>query len=155
MQELSSQWQGRDYLHEVWRKRTLGESVPFNTLLCQLGEPRWVPRIHQTATIAGREVQDIIIDADSRASIVASDMLPRNPEFTRYTWLAGFGANPKRYRSVSVPVVMDGRRLTAPMAVVPRETLRGNSALLGRNIPGLSVKQVLCPTPIDDHQQQS
>ena len=82
-------------------------------------------------------------------------MLPRNPNFTGHTWLAGFDAKPKKYRSVSVPIIMDGRSLTAPMAVVPRETLRGNSALLGRNIPGLSVQQVLCPTPIDDSQQQS
>jgi hypothetical protein len=103
----------------------------------------------RSGNIAGKEVQDIIIDAGSGASIVASDMLPRNPDFRGYiyTWLAGFDAEPKRY---CLPIIIDGRSHTAPMAVVQRETLRGNSALLG--IPGLSVKQVLCPSPADDNQ---
>lgn len=113
-----------------------------------------MPGRYSVRTVAGREVHDIIIDAGSGASIVASDLLPRNPVFTGYIWLAGFDAEPKRYRLVSLPVIMDGMSLTAPMAVVPRETLRGNSALLGRNIPGLAVKQVLCPTSVDANQQQ-
>ena len=40
------------------------------------------PEDIRSGNIAGREVQDIIIDAGSGASIVASDMLPRNPGYT-------------------------------------------------------------------------
>lgn len=98
----------------------------------------------RSGTIDGRDVKDIIIDAGSAASIVASDMLPRNPKFQGYMWLAGFDSVPKRYQTVTIPLKLNNQAFTATMAVVPRDTLRGNSALVGRNVPGLTLKQTIC-----------
>lgn len=98
----------------------------------------------RSGSIDGRDVQDIIIDAGSAASIVAMDMLPRNPQYQGHTWLAGFDSSPKKYQTVKIPLMLGSQEYTATIAVVPRETLGGNSALVGRNVPGLTLKQTIC-----------
>ena len=90
----------------------------------------------------GVKVQDILIDAGSAASIIAEDMLPEDAVLEGATWLAGFDAEPKQYQTTQVNLTIEGQELKMRMAVVPRDSLRGRSALLGRDIPGWKWTQV-------------
>jgi len=91
------------------------------------------PPMVMAGELNGQEVQDLVIDPGSSASIIAEDMLPEGFKEDATFWLEGFDREAKRYPFTTVRLGLEGRQYPVLMAVVSRDTLKGKSALLGRN----------------------
>ena len=61
--------------------------------------------------------------------------------------LEGFGGQVETYPTTSVKLILEGTTYQMKVAVAERNTLKGKSALLGRDIPGMRWVPTLEPRP--------
>ena len=90
-----------------------------------------------SGSINGKSLKDLLVDTGSAVTIVARDVLGRRFKAGPSLVLEGFGGEGVTYPTATVTLTIEDKSYQMNVAVAARSTLKGKSALLGRDIPGM------------------
>ena len=90
-----------------------------------------------SGSINGKSLKDLLVDTGSAVTIVARDVLGRRFKAGPSLVLEGFGGEGVTYPTTTVTLTIEDKSYQMNVAVAARSTLKGKSALLGRDIPGM------------------
>lgn len=105
----------------------------------ELGTPH-PPRLPlRQGIVAGKGVEDILLDTGATFSIVASDVIGEHYTTTETVQIKGVGAEPKKYTTTNVTVTVGKHNFTLRVAVADRKGIC-YSIIVGHNLRSMNLR---------------
>lgn len=115
-----------------------------NRISAAMGVPQ--PSNHLCTRVAnGTGIQDILLDSGTDVSIVAEEILNKSYKRCGSVGLKPLASQRIQCPATMVPVQIGNHSFTVKAAVMPKKNL-GFHLLLGRNIPGINIEDLIAET---------